>query len=297
MTLKESLSRSFIQKLIKGGMVKINGKPSKSSYRIGGDDEIEIVIPEIETHEPLPEQILLDIVYEDDVLVVLNKPAGMVVHPAAGIDSGTLVNALLARYPDLVTVGDAQRPGIVHRLDKATSGLLVIAKTAQAHQHLSYQFKEHQVKKEYLALVCGIPAKDAGAIIAPIGRSSRDRKKMAVTSVRGREATTNFTVLEPYDGFALLSVVPETGRTHQIRVHLTYIGHPIVGDETYGGGRRRAIKEARLPELKSRVARLNRHLLHAKTLGFYHPATEEFVDFSAPIPQEFQNVLEVLERE
>ncbi len=297
LSLKESLSRSFIQKLIKDGLAKVNGKPGKCSYRVNENDEIEIVIPETETHEPLPEQIPLNVIYEDGVLVVLNKPAGIVVHPAAGINSGTLVNALLARYPDLATVGDVQRPGIVHRLDKDTSGVLVIAKTIQAHQNISAQFKEHLVKKEYLAVVCGVPAKDVGTIIAPIGRSSRNRKKMAVTGVSGREAITNFTVLERYDGFALLSVVPETGRTHQIRVHLTYIGHPVVGDKTYGGGRRRSIKEARSPELKSTVAKLNRHLLHAQTIRFYHPVTEEFVEFSAPIPLEIQNILKVLKRE
>lgn len=297
LTLKESRSRSFIQNLIKDGLVKVNGKPSKSSYRIREADEIEMVIPEIETHEPRPEPIPLDIVHEDDVLVVLNKPAGMVVHPAAGIDSGTLVNALLARYPDLAPIGDAQRPGIVHRLDKDTSGLLVIAKTAQAHQHLSSQFKEHLVQKEYLAVVCGAPAKDAGTIIAPIGRSSRDRKKMAVTPVRGREATTSFTIVERYGGFALLSIVPETGRTHQIRVHLTHLGHPVVGDETYGGGRKRALKEARSSQLKSLIAKLNRHLLHAQKLGFYHPVTEEFAEYSTSISQDFQDVLEVLRRE
>jgi len=297
LTLKESLSRSFIQKLIKDRLVKVNGKPSKSSYHIKEGAEIEIVIPEVETHEPQPEEIPLDIVYEDNALAVLDKPAGMVVHPAAGIDSGTLVNALLARYPDLASVGDAQRPGIVHRLDKDTSGVLVVARTPQAHQHLSNQFKEQLVKKEYSALVCGIPDKDAGTIIAPIGRSSRDRKKMAVTPVRGKEATSNFTVLERYDGFALLSVVPETGRTHQIRVHLTHIGHPMVGDETYGRGRKRALKKARLPKLKSAVAKLSRHLLHAKTLRFYHPVTEEFTEYSTPISQDFQDVLEVLRNE
>jgi len=296
LSLKESLSRSFIQKLIKDGLAKVNGKPGKRSYRIKENDEIEIVIPETETHEPLPEQIPLNVIYEDDALFVLNKPAGMVVHPAAGINSGTLVNALLARYPNLAPVGDVQRPGIVHRLDKDTSGVLVVAKTAQAHQNLSAQFKEHLVKKEYLAVVCGIPAKDVGNIIAPIGRSSRNRKKMAVTAVSGREAITNFTVSERYNGFALLSVFPETGRTHQIRVHLTYIGHPVVGDETYGGGRRRAIKEARSPKLKSAIAKLNRHLLHAQTLRFYHPVTEEFVEFAAPIPPEIQNILKVLKR-
>ena len=297
LTQKESLSRSFIQKLIKDGLTKVNGKLTKSGYRIKNSDKIEIVIPETEVHEPLPEQIPLDVIFEDDVLAVLNKPAGMVVHPAAGINSGTLVNALLARYPDLATVGDAQRPGIVHRLDKDTSGGLVIARTIPAHQNLSAQFKERLVKKEYLAVVCGLPVRDSGTIVAPIGRSSHDRKKMAVTGVSGRESISNFTVLERYDRFALLSVVPETGRTHQIRVHLAHIGYPVVGDETYGGGRKRAIKEARSPKLKSAVAKLNRHLLHAQTLGFYHPATEEFVEFSAPIPQDMQNILNVLKRE
>jgi len=291
---EETLSRSFIQKLIKGGFITVNGNPSKANYRIKDKDRIKVIVPEPEPSETQPENILLDVLYEDDALIVVNKPAGMIVHPAAGISSGTLVNALLAHCTHLAGIGGVQRPGIVHRLDKDTSGVLVVAKTDFAHQSLSVQFKEHKVQKIYLTLVCGVPAQDSGRINAPIGRSVRNRKKMAVTDIRSRDAITDFTVLQRYDGFALVQAIPKTGRTHQIRVHFAHIGHPIVGDQTYGGGHKRAVHEARDPKLKQAMAQLNRQALHAHVLGFLHPSTMEYVEFTAPIPKDIQMILNVL---
>jgi 23S rRNA pseudouridine1911/1915/1917 synthase len=297
LTIKEEeLSRSFIQKLIKEGFITINDKPSKPSYKIKDNDRIEVIVPEPKPYRVQPEEIPLEVLYEDDDLIVINKPAGMVTHPAAGNYSGTLVNAILAHCPDLSGIGGVKRPGIVHRLDKDTSGVLVVAKTDFAHQSLASQFKKHQVKKIYLALLCGIPSQDDETIIAPIGRSVRNRKKMAVTNIHSREAITHFKVIERYDGFSLVKVMPETGRTHQIRVHFTHIGHPIVGDQVYGGGRKRAINEATLPKLKQQIAELNRQALHAHLLGFLHPSTEEYVEFIAPIPEDIQAVLDVASR-
>ncbi|MFQ6041513.1 MAG: RluA family pseudouridine synthase [Candidatus Poribacteria bacterium] len=295
LTIKEEkLSRSFIQKLIKEKSITVNGNPSKPSYNLRDNDNVEVIVPEAKPYYAQPEDIPLEVLYEDDALIVINKPAGMVTHCAVGNYSGTLVNAILAHCPDLSGIGGVQRPGIVHRLDKDTSGVLVVAKTDLAHQSLAAQFQEHRVKKIYLALLCGIPAQDSGTIIAPIGRSLRNRKKMAVTDIRSREAITHFKVIKRYDGFSLVEVMPETGRTHQIRVHFSHIGHPIVGDQVYGGGRKRAINEAHSPKLKRIMAQLNRQALHAHILGFLHPATEEYMEFIAPIPEDIQAVLDAL---
>ena len=295
LTMKEeALSRSFIQKLIKEKSITVNGNPSKPSYKLRDKDQVEVIVPEPKPSHAQPEEIPLNVLYEDDVLVVINKPAGMVTHPAVGNHSGTLVNAILAHCTDLSGIGGVQRPGIVHRLDKDTSGVLVVAKTDFAHQSLAGQFKEHRVKKIYFALICGIPAQDDGTIIAPIGRSIRNRKKMAVTNIRSREAITHFKVIERYDSLSFVEVMPETGRTHQIRVHLAHIGHPVVGDQVYGGGRKRAINEAHSSEVKRMIAELNRQALHAHLLGFLHPSTEEYVEFIAPIPEDIQAVLDVL---
>lgn len=295
LTIKEeNLSRSFIQKLIKEKAITVNGNPSKPSYKLRDNDSVEVIVPEPKPYHAQPEEIPLDVLYEDNALIVINKPAGMVTHPAAGNYSGTLVNAILAHCSDLSGIGGVQRPGIVHRLDKDTSGVLVVAKTDFAHQNLALQFQEHQVKKMYLALLCGIPAQDDGTIIAPIGRNTRNRKKMAVTNIRSREAITHFKIIERYDGFSLVEVMPETGRTHQIRVHFAHIGHPVVGDQVYGGGRKRAINEAHSPEVKRMISDLNRQALHAHLLGFLHPSTGEYVEFIAPIPEDIQEVLDVL---
>jgi len=295
LTIKEeSLSRAFIQKLIKEVSITVNDKPSKPSYKLKNQDRIEVTVPEPEPDHAQPEDIPLNVLYDDDALIVINKPAGMVTHPAAGNYSGTLVNAILAHCTDLSGIGGVQRPGIVHRLDKDTSGILVVAKTDLAHQSLSFQFKERQVKKIYLALICGVPAQDDGTINAPIGRSTRNHKKMAVTNIRSREATTHFKIIERYGGFSFVEIMPETGRTHQIRVHFTHIGYPVVGDQVYGGGYKRAINEANSPKLKHMIANLNRQALHAHILGFLHPATEEYMEFIAPVPEDIQVVLDAL---
>ena len=295
LTIKEeTLSRSFIQKLIKEKNITVNGNPSKPSYRLRDNDRVDVIVPEPKPYHAQPEEIPLNVLYEDDALIVINKPAGMVTHCAVGHYSGTLVNAILAYCTDLSGIGGVQRPGIVHRLDKDTSGVLVVAKTDFAHQSLAVQFEEHQVKKIYLALICGIPAQDNGTIMAPIGRSTRNRKKMAVTNIRSREAITHFKVIERYDSFSFVEAMPETGRTHQIRVHFAHIGHPVVGDQVYGGGHKRATREANSPKLKQIIAGLNRQALHAHLLGFAHPSTEEYVEFIAPIPEDIQSILEVL---
>ena len=291
---EETLSRSFIQKLIKEKFITVNSNPSKPSYKLRDNDKVEVILPEPKPSHAQPENIPLNVLHEDDSLIVINKPAGMVTHPAAGHYSGTLVNAILAYCPDLSGIGGVQRPGIVHRLDKDTSGVLVVAKSDFAHQSLAFQFKEHQVKKIYHALICGIPAQDDGTIIAPIGRSTRNRKKMAVTNIRSREAITHFKIIERYDGFSFVEVMPETGRTHQIRVHFAHIGHPVVGDQVYGGGHKRAIREANSFRQKQIMTELNRQALHAHLLGFLHPATEEYVEFIAPIPEDIQAILDVL---
>jgi 23S rRNA pseudouridine1911/1915/1917 synthase len=291
---QEHVSRSFIQKLIESEDVKVNRVSSKASYKLRAGDIIELSFPKPQLLDVIPEEIPLDILYEDEHLIVINKPAGMTVHPAAGNWSGTLVNALLAHCPDLPGIGDVKRPGIVHRLDKDTSGVLVVAKSDKAHQGLSKQFKAHTVKREYMALVCGKIATDSGTITAPIGRSNKDRKKMAVTSIHSRAAITHFSVLKRYDRFTLLKVRPQTGRTHQIRVHMSFIGHPIVGDPAYGGAKR-AIEAADSGQLKEALSQLKRQALHAQTLGFVHPITEQYLQFSSPLPEDMRRVIETLE--
>jgi len=308
-----TLSRSFIQKLISDGYVNVNDVITKPSYSVHSGDvvKVQIIQPQGET-APQAEDIPIDIVYEDDEIVVVNKPAGMVVHPATGTTSGTLVNALLSHFPsseqddyddiddeskwtDTLDVSSIsqQRPGIVHRIDKGTSGLLVVAKTINAYYNLAEQVREHSMTRRYIAVVCGIPKQDKGTIIAPIGRSSRDRKKMAVIPVRSRIAITHFKVLEKYADFSLIEVRLETGRTHQIRVHFSYIGHPVVGDPDYGG-QDRALKTKSPESVISVMRNLPRQALHAKLLGFKHPKTNKYMEFSAPIPQDMQNLIDVL---
>jgi 23S rRNA pseudouridine1911/1915/1917 synthase len=308
-----TLSRSFIQKLISDGYVNVNDVSTKPSRSVHSGDvvKVQIIQPQRET-APQAEDIPIDIVYEDDEIIVVNKPAGMVVHPATGTTSGTLVNALLSHFPsseqddcddiddeskwtDTLNVSSIsqQRPGIVHRIDKGTSGLLVVAKTINAYYNLAEQVREHSMTRRYIAVVCGIPKQDKGTIIAPIGRSSRDRKKMAVIPVRSRDAITHFTVLEKYADFSLIEVRLETGRTHQIRVHFAYIGHPVVGDPDYGG-QDRALKTKSPESVISVMRNLPRQALHAELLGFKHPKTNKYMEFSAPIPQDMQNLIDVL---
>ena len=282
-----SLSRTYIQKLIREGAIAVNGKPSKPGYKLRAGDEVSLILPDprpLQTIEPEP--ISLDILHEDSVLIVLNKPAGMTVHPAGDVQSGTLVNALLNHCESLPGIGGVQRPGIVHRLDKETSGAIVAAKTDFAHRHLSAQFEAHTTTRHYHAVTCGVPPNETGTIDARIVRSSRDRRKMTVTGAGGRHAVTHYHILERYDRFSFLKLTLETGRIHQIRVHLSHIGHPVAGDHVYGGGYDRAVHDAPSPAVKEALAALNRQALHAHTLGFVHPETEEQLTFSAPMPDD-----------
>ena len=319
---EDLLSRSFIQKLISKDYVTIGGLRTKPSYNVRTGDVVRMRLPAPQSQAgPRAENIPLDIVFEDDELIVVNKPAGMVVHPAAGVRSGTLVNAFLAHIlPDLPNskAGDQrerdtqpsgtaarqtegidissiapERPGIVHRIDKGTSGLLVVAKTVRAYYSLVDQFGEHSVKRKYVALICGNPKQDSGTIVAPIGRSRRDRKKMAVTPVNSKQAATHFSVMRRYERFSLVELTLKTGRTHQIRVHLAHIGYPVVGDPTYGG-RNRALKSAVSQEVKTALQELSRQALHARLIGFVNPSTAEYMEFSVPIPEDIQNVMDAL---
>ena len=282
------LSRAQWQRLIKEGQVTLAGEPAKASLRLEGGERIIAVIPEVEETELIPEVIPLDVRYEDNDILLLNKPAGMVVHPAAGHERGTLVNAVLAYCPDLEGVGGEKRPGIVHRLDKDTSGLILVAKNDRALRHLQAQFKARTVGKVYVALVEGQIRPPAALIDAPIGRDPRQRKKMSVIltrtgSVRARPAQTRYHTLTVYDDYSLLECELHTGRTHQIRVHLAYIGYPIVGDTVYGR------RKQRIP--------LKRHFLHAAELTFRRPSDNEEVTFRTELPAELQAVLDQLEND
>ena len=282
-----SLSRTYIQKLIRKGALTVNGKPSKPGYKLRTDDQISLTLPAPRPLQNIaPEPIPLDILYEDSALIVLNKPAGMTVHPAGDAQSGTLVNALLNHCETLPGIGGVQRPGIVHRLDKDTSGVIVAAKTDHAHRHLSAQFEAHTTTRHYYAVVCGVPSNETGAVNARIIRSPRDRRKMTVTGTGGRHAVTHYRLLERYDRFSLLKLRLETGRIHQIRVHLSHIGHPVAGDHIYGGGYARALHDAPSAAVKAALVGLNRQALHAHTLGFIHPETEERLTLSAPMPED-----------
>lgn len=293
--LSSPLSRTYIQKLIREGAITVNGKPSKPGYKLRTSDQVSLTLPDprpLQTIEPEP--ILLDILYEDSTLIVVNKPAGMTVHPAGEAQSGTLVNALLHHCETLPGIGGVQRPGIVHRLDKDTSGVIVAAKTDHAHRHLSAQFEAHTTTRHYYAVVCGVPSNETGTINARIIRSPRDRRKMTVTGMGGRHAVTHYHLLERYDRFSLLKLTLETGRIHQIRVHLSHIGHPVAGDQAYGGGYARALHDAPSAAVKEALAALNRQALHAHTLGFIHPETEERLTFSAPMPDDMWWLVEEL---
>ncbi|MEX2784703.1 RluA family pseudouridine synthase [Streptococcus sp. H49] len=272
------LSRSQIQQLIKGGLVLVNGQSKKASYTVQIGDLVSYQTPQAEILEYRAENLPLDIIYEDADLAVVNKPQGMVVHPAAGHTRGTLVNALLYHIKDLSAINGVIRPGIVHRLDKDTSGLLMIAKNDQAHQKLAAELKDKKSLRQYLAIVHGNLPDDYGLIEAPIGRSKKDRKKQAVTA-QGKPAATHFHVLERFGAYTLVELTLETGRTHQIRVHMAYIGHPLAGDVLYGP--RKTLPGAG-------------QFLHARTLGFTHPRTGELLEFSAPLPQLFQETLDKL---
>ncbi len=286
-----SESRSQIQGWIRSGAVLVNSARTKTGYLLRSGDEItiEIQAPPADSL-PQPENIPLEILYADDDIAVINKPAGLVCHAGGGVRTGTLVNALLYHLGPLDT-GDPMRPGIVHRLDKATSGVLVVARNMAAHRDLARQFKSRQVKKEYIALVYGHPSPASGTITLPLGRDTRDRKKISVRARRCRDAVTHYREERACGPFSLLRVVIETGRTHQIRVHLAHLGYPVVGDLLYGGNRARNLTDA---ALLAAVQGLNRNFLHAARLEFTHPRTGERITFEAALPAELSRLLKAV---
>lgn len=277
----EALSRSGIQRLLEQGHIRLNGGGVKANYRLREKDVMDIEIPEAKETEILPENIPLDILYEDEAVIVVNKPQGMVVHPAPGHYTGTLVNALLFHCGDgLSGINGEKRPGIVHRIDKDTSGVLMAAKTNAAHQFLAEQLAQHSITRKYNAIVFNGFSEDAGTVDKPIGRSPQERKKMAITEKGGRRAVTHYKVLERLEKFTLIEAQLETGRTHQIRVHMASIGHPLLGDLVYGP--------------KKQPFSLAGQTLHARVLGFQHPLTGKYMEFEAPLPPYFETLLERL---
>ena len=289
--LLSDLSRSQIQRLIRDGRVVAAGKAGalRASLAVHAGQAFDVVIPAPSPATPEPEELPLRILFQDQDLVVLDKPAGMVVHPAAGHSSGTLVNALLHHVTDLSGIGGELRPGIVHRLDRGTSGLMVVAKNDKAHQELSRQFSDREVEKEYVALVWGV-VQTGRRIDDPIGRDPEHRQKMSTRARRARNAVTRVTFAHHFKGVSLLKVAIATGRTHQIRVHLSAIGHPIVGDSTYGGVHRR------VPANLRAVLRLERPFLHSGRLAFTHPSDGRRVDFESPLPPDLQTVLDDIQQ-
>lgn len=276
-----SLSRSLSATLIEDGNVLLNGKTAKKRTTVNVGDEITVQMPELREVEAVPQDIPIDIVYEDDDLLVVNKPKGMVVHPAPGNNDGTLVNALLYHCKGKLSgINGVIRPGIVHRIDKDTSGLLVVAKNDTAHKGLAEQIKEHSFTRQYEAVVYGNVKTEKGTVDAPIGRDPKNRQRMAIVFVNSKKATTHYEVIKRYDGFTHMRFNLETGRTHQIRVHMASIGHPIAGDVVYGP--------------KKVITSLNGQCLHAGKIGFVHPVTNKYLEFSAPLPDYFQNYLKTL---
>ncbi|MGD9567135.1 MAG: RluA family pseudouridine synthase [Sedimentibacter sp.] len=274
------MSRSSVQKLITEGNITVNDKKIKSNYKVKLNDLILVMLPEPEVLNIAAENIPIDIIYEDDDLAVINKPQGMVVHPAPGHYSGTLVNALMFHLKNLSSINGVMRPGIVHRLDMNTSGLMLVAKNDKSHNFLAKCLKEHSINRIYYALVEGNIKDDSGIIDAPLGRSDKDRKKRTVTYKNSKNAVTNYWVVERFGKFTLIKLKLETGRTHQIRVHMKYIGHPVVGDEVYGR--------------KSNKFNLTGQLLHSKSVGFVHPSTGEYMEFDSSLPDYFIKVLNIV---
>ena len=274
-------SRSFLQKLLKDGKVSINGKTQKASSKVAAGDAVLVLLPEPEELNVEPENIPLDILYEDDDLLVVNKPKGMVVHPAAGHSSGTLVNALMYHCLDnLSGINGVLRPGIVHRIDMNTTGVLVACKNDYAHNFIAEQLSVHSITRKYYAIVLNGFNTEDGVVDAPIGRNPSDRKKMAIDKKNGKRAVTHYKVLEQFGKYSYIECQLETGRTHQIRVHMSSIGHPLLGDDVYGSGKS--------------PFNLTGQTLHAGVLGFIHPSTKEYVEYSAPLPEYFQKVLDKL---
>ncbi len=281
--LMDSLSRSYIQKLIKEGQVMVNDKPVKSSYQVQTDDEVCFFLPDSREPEICPEDIPLDILYEDRDLLVVNKPKQMVVHPAAGHYTGTLVNGIMFHCGnELSGIGGVLRPGIVHRIDMDTTGSLIVCKNDKAHNGIAAQLKEHSVTRRYRAICHGVIPEQEGTVDKPIGRHPTDRKKMAVNEKCGRHAVTHYRVLRRFREYTYIECELETGRTHQIRVHMASIGHPLLGDEVYSQGRKCPFS-------------LRGQTLHAMTIGFIHPSTGKYVEIVAPLPEYFQHLLEILQ--
>ena len=305
-TLDEIVSRTQAQRLLKSGNVLLNGKAEMSpSRKVRTGQEIMLTIPPPESTEVISEAGELDILFEDEHLIVINKAAGVVVHPSAGHPSGTLVNYLLHHCQDLSGIGGVLRPGIVHRLDKDTSGILVVAKTDDAHQNLSEQFKEHSVKRQYQTMVWGVPEKEHGVINAALRRHPVRRKDMSIVEnenpeeserEKGKYAVTHWRVLQRFEFSALFACRLETGRTHQIRVHLTSIGHPVIGDPQYGKSPLKRLPSVSA-ELSQTIANFRRQALHAEILGFKHPSSSEWVEYSAAIPDDFQQLLKAIKHD
>ena len=286
---RENITRSASQKLIEDGNVTVNGSPSKKNYLVREDDDVEVVMPEVQPDKAVPQDIPLDVVYEDESLLIVNKPKGMVVHPAAGNPDGTLVNALLYHCGDSLSgINGVIRPGIVHRIDKDTSGLLAVAKNDVSHISLAEQISSHRFERTYLAMTVGHLKNETGRICRPIGRHPVDRKRMAVVA-GGKEAATNYEVLKRVSGYDLLRLQLETGRTHQIRVHMSSEGHPVMGDTLYGGGK------TRFEKIHEKL--LSGQCLHASSISFVHPVSGEFMRFEAPLPDYFDKVLRLLDNE
>lgn len=276
-------SRSYLQKLLKDQLVSVNGKAVKANYRVQPGDRVEISFPEMRDPDILPQELPLDILYEDDCLLVINKPKNMVVHPSAGHYEGTLVNAVLAHCQgNLSGINGVLRPGIVHRIDKDTTGALLVCKDDNTHRDLAEQLKKHSIRRRYRALVWGNLREEEGTVDAPIGRHPIDRKKMAINYKNGKEAVTHYQVLERFGNATYIECRLETGRTHQIRVHMSSIGHPLLGDQVYGSGKN--------------PWGLQGQALHAMILGFVHPRTGEYMEFQAPLPEYFLGLLEKLRK-
>ena len=279
----EQVSRSYLQKLVKDGAVLVNGKPVKSSYKVENGDRIRLEIPDAVEPEIEAEPMALDILYEDSDIILINKPKGMVVHPAAGHYSGTLVNGLMAHCKnELSGINGVMRPGIVHRIDMDTTGVLIVCKNDKAHNAIAEQLKVHSITRKYYAIVHGVLKADTGTVNAPIGRHPVDRKKMSINEKNGKEAVTHYRVLQRFRRFTFVECQLETGRTHQIRVHMASIGHPLLGDQVYG--------PAKVP-----FSGLQGQTLHAGVLGIIHPSTGEYMEFTAPLPSYFEAVLKKLE--
>lgn len=279
-TVNEQLSRSYIQKLLKSGLVLVDGKPVKASYQVEEGEVISLDIPEAVEPEIEPEDMDLDILYEDKDVILINKPKGMVVHPAAGHYSHTLVNGLMYHCKDQLSgINGVMRPGIVHRIDMDTTGVIIACKNDMAHNSIAAQLKEHSITRRYQAIVHGVLKDDTGTIDAPIGRHPTDRKKMSINYNHGKNAVTHYKVLKRFRQYTHVECRLETGRTHQIRVHMASIGHPLLGDELYGNPKNLAMKG------------LQGQTLHAMIIGFVHPSTHEYMEFEAPLPEYFQNLL------